>query len=87
MNDNTVTTPIRYIGNGPLDVKVSPVDTIDSLYSIPMNERYYGMTKYVTSEKKEYWLKDNLANAGWVEKKAEQEEDAGILITGSDVEE
>lgn len=86
MNDNNVTSPIRYIGGNPLDIKNAPVSTIDELYSMPMNERYLGMTKYVISEKKEYWLKDNVSNSGWVIKKSEIDENQ-ILITGSDVEE
>lgn len=84
MNENIITIPIRLISNEPLDIKNKSVETIKDLYSFPMNERYIGMTKLVNSEKKEYWLRDNLSNSAWTPKNGSV--CTGIIISGSDVE-
>lgn len=83
MNENIVTNPIRLIGNSSLDVKNMPVNSVEELYAVPMNERYIGLTKLVLSEKKEYWLIDNISNSAWV---AKSQAEGIIKITGSDVE-
>lgn len=82
MSENVVTNNFRYIGNSPLDAKNSPISSVEDLYSIPMDERYLGMTIFVESESKEYWLKENISNSGWVIKG----EYNGIPLLGSDVE-
>lgn len=87
MDITTTNTPIRVIGETPLDAKSMPVERLEALNAVPMNERYYGMTIFVKSEKAEYWLKENLANEGWVKKMPEVEPcQGGIEISGSDVE-
>ena len=83
MNENIVTNPIRLISNSSLDVKNMPVQSLEDLYAVPMNERYIGMTWLVLSEKKEYWLVDNVSISAWSPKNLSE----GIItITGNDVE-
>lgn len=83
MNENIVTNPIRLISNSSLDVKNMPVQSLEDLYAVPMNERYIGMTRLVLSEKKEYWLVDNVSNSAWTPK---NQSEGIITITGNDVE-
>ena len=82
-NENIIISPIRLISNSAVDIKNMPVNTVEDLYAIPMNERYVGLTVLVLNEKKEYWLLDNVSNSAWTVK---NQAEGVIKITGGDVE-
>ena len=76
---SNIPNQITYNGNGPLDSKKTPVNTITDLYSIPRTMRYIGLTIFVKSEKIEYWLVDGTSDMNWKPKIS------SIVITGDDI--
>lgn len=56
---------IVYTGAGPLDGKVTPVNTYNDLLKIPRAQRFPLMTVMVIDEGVEYWLQDGLTNSSW----------------------
>ena len=50
MSITTIKNQIETTQNAPLDVKLTPVDSLNELYHIPRSERYVSMTIFVKSE-------------------------------------
>ena len=73
MSEIKVNSQYRLVDNKPLDAKLTPVATIDDLYSIPRAQRYEGMTVTVldwdgNGTAWDYCLKDGIANINWERK-------------------
>lgn len=68
MSVTTIKNQIETTQNAPLDIKLTPVDSLTDLYHIPRSERYVSMTIFVKSENCEYWLVDGTLNMNWKQK-------------------
>ena len=73
MSEISVNSQYRLIDSKPLDAKLTPVATIDDLYSIPRAQRYVSMTVTVLDWDGEgnswdFWLVGGTGNNCWERK-------------------
>lgn len=73
MSEINVNSQYRLIDTKPLDAKLTPVATIDDLYSIPRAQRYVSMTVTVLDWDGEgnswdFWLVGGTGNNCWERK-------------------
>lgn len=73
MSEINVNSQYRLVDNKPLDAKLTPVATIEDLYSIPRAQRYVGMTVTVLDWDEQgnawdFWLVGGTGNNNWERK-------------------
>jgi hypothetical protein len=64
------TDQLKYAGKGYLDAKMMPVESVDDLKNIPLNQRFEGFTVTVLNNgnPQDYWLVGGTTNKYWVPK-------------------
>lgn len=76
------TDQIKYAGQGYLDAKMMPVQTVDDLKKIPPTQRFEGLTVTVLNEgnPQDYWLIGGTSNSCWVPKNANNFNDLKLIL-------